>query len=392
MATCGVKIPITVPFVGAEEAAAAAEVVRSGWLTQGPKVAEFEKAFADYCGTEHAVAVSNCTTALHLALVVMGIGPGDEVICPSMSYIATANSIVHAGATPIFADVDPRTFNLDPDAAEAAITPRTKAILPVHQIGMPADVDRFLDLGDQYGLHIYEDAACAIGSRYKGRRIGGHSEMACFSLHPRKIITTGDGGVITTNNAAYATRLRTLRQHAMGVSDAIRHGATRVIIETYDEVGYNYRLTDVQAAIGLEQLKRLDWIVERRRALAARYTEALAGHPWLQPPREPEWAESNFQSYAVTLGSHAPLSRNNVMQRLLDAGIATRRGIMLAHRETPYLHALGALQLPLSEQASDASILLPLYPGLTDRDQAQVVEALVSLSQPSSSMMSGFRG
>jgi perosamine synthetase len=371
-----VRIPITVPCVGEAEAEAAAAVVRSGWLTQGPKVAEFERAFAEYCGTEHAVAVSNCTTALHLALVVLGIGPGDEVICPSMSYIATANSIVHAGATPVFADVDPRTFNLDPDAAEAAITPRTKAIMPVHQIGMPADIDRFLALGEKYGLKIYEDAACAIGSRYRGRPIGGHSELACFSLHPRKIITTGDGGVITTNSAAYAARLKTLRQHAMSISDAVRHGASKVILETYDEVGYNYRMTDVQAAIGTEQVKRLDWIIQQRRQLAARYTHELKGHPWLLTPHEPDWAESNFQSYAVTLKPNAPMSRNDLMQKLLDQGIATRRGIMLAHKEMPFLRAVGADGLRNSEYASSHSILLPLFPGMNDDDQSNVISLL----------------
>lgn len=370
-----VRIPITVPFVGEEEALAAAEVVRSGWLTQGPKVAEFERVFAEYCGTEHAVAVSNCTTALHLALVVLGIGPGDEVICPSMSYIATANSIVHAGATPVFADVDPRTFNLDPDAAEAAITPRTRAIMPVHQIGMPADMDRFLELGERYGVKIYEDAACAIGSRYKGRRIGGHSELACFSLHPRKIITTGDGGVITTNNAAYAARLKTLRQHAMSVPDTTRHGAAKVIIETYDEVGYNYRLTDVQAAIGIEQVKRLDWIVERRRELAQQYTAALAGHAWLKTPYEPEWACSNYQSYAVTLTEKSPCSRNELMQRLLEQGIATRRGIMLAHREAAFCDHQ-SWSLPQSESASDNSLLLPIYPGLSETDMRDTINIL----------------
>ncbi len=372
-------IPIALPITGEEESLAAADVVRSGWLTQGPKVAEFERSVAEYCGTKHAVAVSNCTTALHLALIVLDIGPGDEVICPSMSFIATANAIVHAGATPVFADVDPQTYNLDPNAAEAAITRRTKAIMPVHQIGMPADMDRFNEIGRRHGIKIFEDAACAIGSRYKGRMIGGHSEMACFSLHPRKIITTGDGGLITTNNVAYAERLRLLRQHGMSIPDTVRHGAKKVIIESYSEVGYNYRLTDVQAAIGIEQLKRLDWIVERRRAIAARYTEALAGHPWLRPPMEPDYATSNFQSYAVQLTADAPISRNDLMQCMLDQNIATRRGVMLSHLEPAYAsHAL-ANDLAQSEAASASTIILPLYPQMTDMEHDLVLQALRSI-------------
>jgi dTDP-4-amino-4,6-dideoxygalactose transaminase len=293
-----------------------------------------------------------------------------------MSFIATANSIRHTGATPVFADVDPLTYNLDPDAAEAAITPRTKAIMPVHQIGLPADIDRFTSLGVKYGVKIIEDAACAIGSRYKGQPIGGHSEMACFSFHPRKVITTGEGGMVTTNNAAYADRLRLLRQHGMSVSDAVRHGSKQVIIETYDCVGYNYRMTDIQATMGIEQMKKLDWIVTRRRQLAARYDEALSDHPWLRPPHVPDYAEFNYQSYAAHLTDDAPLTRNDLMQQLLDHGISTRRGIMLSHKEPAYADHDLRHDLSQSHRASSRSLLLPLYPGMSDDQQSQVIGRL----------------
>jgi perosamine synthetase len=369
-------IPITRPYFGPEEGAAAKAAIESGWVSQGPKVAEFEQRFAEACHAAHAVAVSNCTAALHLALVVLEVAPGDEVICPSMSFIATANAIVHAGATPVFADVDPQTYNLDPAAAEAAITNRTRAIMPVHQIGMPADIDRFRALGEKHGLAILEDGACAIGSRYKGRPIGGHGEMVCFSLHPRKLITTGEGGMITTNNAEYAARLRLLRQHCMSVSDAARHNARQVVIEQYLGVGYNYRMTDIQAAIGIEQMKRLDWIVERRRALAARYSSRLASTGWLQPPFEPDYATSNFQSYAVRLADDARIGRNDLMQHLLDLGVASRRGVMLSHAEPAYADRAQAVALPHSEAASAQSIILPLYPQMTEEEQDRVLDAL----------------
>lgn len=375
-------IPITKPCFGPEEAEAAAAAVRTGWVSQGPKVAEFERAVADYCHTREAVAVANCTTALHLSLVVLGVGPGDEVICPSMSFIATANAIRHAGATPVFADIDPLTYNLDPDSAEAAITPRTKAIMVVHQIGMPADIERFLALGDKYGVKILEDAACAIGSRYKGCPIGGQTEMACFSFHPRKVITTGEGGMITTNNAEYARKLRLLRQHGMSVSDTVRHAANRVIIEQYLCLGYNYRMTDIQAAIGIEQMKKLDSILRRRRELAVRYTQALSDHPWLRPPQVPDYAEPNFQSYAVQLTNDAPLTREELMQRLLDCGIATRRGIMLAHQEPAYANQPLRVPLPHSERASARSLLLPLFPEMSDEERQTIVHTLREITCP----------
>jgi len=368
--------------MGEEEVRAAAEVIRSGWVSQGPKVAEFERVFAAYCGTAHAVAVTNCTAALHLSLLALGVGPGDEVICPSMSFIATANSIRHAGATPVFADVDPATFNLDPVAAEAAITSRTKAILVVHQIGMPADIDAFLELGKKHGVRILEDAACAIGSRYKGKPIGGHSECACFSFHPRKVITTGEGGMITTNNAVLADNLRLLRQHGMSVSDAVRHSANTVIVEQYLYLGYNYRMTDIQAAVGIEQMKRLGHILQRRRQVALRYSQGLSNHPWLRPPFVPEYAEPNFQSYAVQLTDKAPFSRNELMQQLLNRGIATRRGIMLAHAEQAYAcHDMQA-DLHNSISASAQSVLLPLFPQMMGSQVDEVLDALSAIPGP----------
>jgi dTDP-4-amino-4,6-dideoxygalactose transaminase len=371
-------IPITKPYLGIEEADAARLVVQSGWVTQGRKVAEFERAVAEYCGTAHAVAASSCTAALHMSLVALGIGPGDEVICPSMSFIATANAIRHAGATAVFADVDEQTYNLDPSAAESAITSRTKAILVVHQIGLPADLDRFIDLADKRGIKIVEDGACALGSRYRGKPIGGHSELVCFSFHPRKVITTGEGGMIATNNDQFAKQLRLLRQHGMSVSDTVRHTSTQVITEQYVRLGYNYRMTDIQAAIGIEQVKRLDWIVARRRELAARYSQALAMHPWLRPPYVPEFATPNFQSYAVQLRDDAPVGRDELMQRLLEAGISTRRGIMLAHLEPAYADCRTAQPLQRSVTASSRSILLPLYPQMTDAEQEAVLAALFS--------------
>ena len=374
-------IPITRPYFGTEETEAVQNVIASGWVTQGPKVAEFERAVADYCGAVDAVAVTSCTSALHLALQILEVGPGDEVICPSMSFIAGANAICHTGAMPVFADVDPKTFNLDPASAEAAISPKTKAIMVVHQIGLPADIDQFLALGDKYGVQILEDAAPAIGSCYRGKPIGAHSEMACFSFHPRKVLTTGEGGMITTKNQRFADRLRVLRHHGMSISDTERHHSAQVMIEEYVCIGYNYRMTDIQAAIGLEQMKKLDWIIEQRQRFAQRYTNALQQISWLVPPFVPDYAQPNFQSYAVCLSPDTPLTRDVVMQRLLDKGISTRRGVMLAHREPPYREI--ALRVPLkrSERVSQESLLLPLFPDMTESIQDSVIGALAAMEE-----------
>lgn len=365
------NIPVAKPFLGEEEAKAAHDVVLTHWVTQGPKVKEFEDNFARYTGAQHAVAVSNCTTGLHLSMLLCHIGPGHEVICPSMSYIATANSIVHAGATPVFAEVR-GDYNLDPDDAERRITPKTKAILLVHQIGMPAEIDRFREICDRHGLYLIEDAACAAGSSYKGNKIGSHSDLVVFSFHPRKVITTGDGGMITTSRQDLADRARLLRQHGMSVNDRVRHESKTVIHEDHVEVGYNYRMTDIQAAVGIEQLKRLDWLIAERRIIAQQYSGAFAGIPHLRLPVESESCFTNFQSYSIYLEPGFALERNELMQRLLDRGIATRRGVMNSHRATAYKHLNPSL--PISEDLEDRSIILPLYVPMRPEEVQYVID------------------
>ena len=370
------QVPFARPYLTGGEPEAVADVVRSGWVSQGPRVQEFETAFAARVGAREAVATTNCTSALQLALYVSGVRPGDEVIVPSLSFIATANAVWQCGATPVFADIDPRTYNLDPVAAERAITPRTTAIMPVHQVGLPADMDAFLALAAERGLAIVEDAACAIGARYKGRPIGSLGPLACFSLHPRKVITSGEGGMITTSDPEIADRLRKLRQHAMDLSDLARHDAKDVVFETYPERGWNLRMTDMQAALGLCQLGALDEILAERSRLAARYTDALAHIPGFEPPYEPPYAERTWQSYPVRITPAAQIERTQLMRRLLADGIATRRGVMAIHREAAYAGA--GMWLPRTERAAREVLLLPLFPGLSDTAQDWVTERLAA--------------
>ena len=382
MSHSGPRIPVARPLFDEREADAARRAILSGWVTQGPEVAAFEREFAAAVGAPHACAVSSCTTALHLALLAVGVRPGDEVITVSHSFIATANAVLYCGAAPVFVDIEPDTLNIDPGLVEAAVSPRTKAILAVHQLGLPCDLARLVPLARRLGLALVEDAACAIGSeiRWEGswERIGRpRGDIACFSFHPRKLLSTGDGGMLTTADASVDAHLRLLRQHGMSVPDAVRHVSNEVVFESYDEPGYNYRLTDIQAAIGREQLRRLPGVVERRRALAARYASRLAGLAGVAIPHEPEWARTNWQSYAVRLV--AGHDQRTVMQHMLDQGVSTRRGVMNAHREPAYppgrwrttAHGLGH-----GERAQDTTIVLPLYHQMTDDEQDRVVASL----------------
>ena len=379
------RILITKPALGEEEAAAAREVILSGWVAQGAQVAAFEEEFAAYVDASEACAVSSCTTALHLALIAVGVRPGDEVITVSHTFIATANAICHCGARPVFVDIDPGTYNMDPRQLEAAISRNTRAILPVHQMGLPCDMAAIGMIAQRHGLPVVEDAACALGSQIRAggtwERIGRpHGTVACFSFHPRKVITTGEGGMIATRDVALARKCRLLRQQGANVSADVRHAAKTIVFENYPLVGFNYRMTDLQAAIGRVQLRRFADLLSKRSDLAASYTRALGGISGLCTLQIPEYARTNFQSFPVRVTPEYPLGRDQLMQALLDQGISTRRGIMNIHQEAAYAdHSIQ--RLPCSEDARDSVILLPLHPGLTADEMARVVSQLRDLGK-----------
>ncbi len=371
-------IPFARPDFDDREARAVSDVLASGWVSQGPQVVRFEQMFAERIGARAGVATTSCTTALHLALILAGVGPGDEVICPSYTFIATANAIVYTGATPVFADIDPATWNVDPADALRRVTPRTKAIMVVHQVGLAADLERFREARAK-GIALVEDAACAIGSTYRGRPIGSYGNLTCWSFHPRKTISMGEGGILTTDDLAVAERARQLRSFGASVSDHARHQAKGIVYEEYRELGYNYRMTDLQAAIGIEQLAKLDRLLARRQEIARRYDEAFSWLTAVQLPARPAYAQHTFQSYGIRLLPECRLDRDELLGGLVDAGISCRRGIPPIHLEPLYRDRLPSAPLPVTEEVAARSVFLPIFASLADDDQNRIIEAVLSI-------------
>ena len=385
-----INLPITKPVLGDEEIEQVSRVIKSGWVTQGPEVAAFENEFKLFVESKYAVALSSCTAALHLALKAVGVGLGDEVVTVSHSFIATANSIRYCGAIPVFVDIEPNTYNINPNLIEDVITNKTKAILCVHQMGMPCNLMKIIQVSKKYNIPLVEDAACAIGSEINineqwnkiGKPLG---DIACFSFHPRKVITTGDGGMITTNKKRYYNNIRLWRQHSMSISDKKRHNSKEILFEKFLDLGYNYRMTDIQAAIGRVQLKRLNELINRRREIAHNYYKLLKNNEEIILPYEPEWARSNWQSFCIRI--FPKINRKELMNEFIKLGIASKRGTMCSHLEPAYIKeewSTGAGKKDLgklkeSARATRETILIPLYPNITYSQQKTVVKHLINL-------------
>jgi perosamine synthetase len=364
------------PYFGPEEAAEAAAAVNSGWVVGGPRLKQLERAFAEHCGVTQAVGVSSWTTGAFLVLKSLGIGPDDEVLVPSLTFIATVNAIVHVGAHPVFVEIDPATYNIDPADIERKITPRTRAIMPVDQLGLPCQIDRIGEIAVANGLLLVSDAACSFGSAFRGRPIGSQAPITIFSLHARKVVTTGEGGMIVTNDEVLAERLRRQRHQGMSLSDYQRHSQSPTMFESYPEVGFNFRITDVQAAIGIVQIGRLPEMLRRRREVAEQYLARLDHHPDLFMPFVPDYVTPNWQSFQIGLRSSARLTRNELMDRLHRRGVPTRRGVMASHLEPPYRPL--RVRLPVTEMLAEQCLQLPMHPAVTSDQVDYVADAISS--------------
>jgi perosamine synthetase len=373
------RIAISAPVTGEEEWQACREPLLNGWLTQGPKVAAFEQAFAERHQVAHAIAVTSCTTALHLALAAVGVGPGDEVIVPAFTWVATANAVLYCGATPVFADVDRTTYNLDIDSVADKVTPRTRALIAVHLFGRCVDVAA-LGAALPTGVALIEDAACAAGAAWQGRPAGSLGTVAAFSFHPRKSVTTGEGGMVTTNDAQLARRIDQMRNHGATVSEEQRHSGPRpYLLPEFDVLGYNYRMTDLQGAVGLVQLRKLDAFIDERARQAGWYRDALGGIPWLRLPDEPRDMRHGWQAFVTYVDpQRAPVSRNDIMQRLAEQGIATRPGTHAVHMLAYYRQRFGlsAGDFPGARDCAEQTMAIPLHNRMSAEDYEYVAACL----------------
>lgn len=386
------KIPIARTSLTESEISSVLEPLRSGWLVQGPKVEQFEKKWSDFTGAKYSIAVTSCTSALHLSLVALGIKAGDEVIVPAFTWISTANVVEHVGAKLVFCDIDINTFNIDVAQIESKITKYTKAIIPVHLFGLAADMSVINNIAKKYNLKVVEDAACGFGSRYHKQHVGTFGNTGCFSFHPRKAITTGEGGMITTNDKILADKLRCFRDHGAVMSDLQRHqGSKPYLLADHQEAGFNQRMTDLQAALGSAQMDRSQAIVDERLALAKRYDQALANLSWLRLPIHLENYEHGYQSYpclfqsqTITLASIPDVNkkRNAWMDLLNQVGISTRPATHAVHMLTFYRdkYKLKPNDFPNSYIANDCSISLPLFHGMTEEEQDYVINQVLKVN------------
>jgi perosamine synthetase len=375
------KIPLTRPYFDDAEKAAVVGPLETGWVVQGPNVAEFERLFAEYTGAAHAVATSSCTTALHLALAALGVGPGDEVIVPAFTFVASANAVEYQGATPILTDIDLDTFNIDVEQIEGRISERTGVIMPVSLFGLSADMRPVMELAGRHDLYVVEDAACAIGARYERAHAGTLAHLAAFSFHPRKAITTGEGGMLITQNAEWAADAEARRSHGGTVSDLARHEKGAFALPDHNELGYNYRMTDLQGAVGVAQMEKLVWVIQRRRELAHRYDDALSGLEGVSTPYVPPGCEHAYQSYVLLVGDEARLGRDDLARALLARGISVRQGTHAVHIQGFYRDKYNLVpeDFPVSFYADRHSLTLPLFPAMTDEEHAYVVEQVRDL-------------